>query len=326
MTDRSRPAALAGRPRAAVGCSRSSWSRVVVAVVLWLYGNYTEQHVDGRTSRPASTSSTSRPAFQITGNATSHERSRWRRDRRGPPEHAAGRGRRHRAGDRARHAHRHRPAVARTARPHAATVYVEVIRNVPLLCSSSFGFLAVVLGVFPRIKERVGAARAGRDLEPRDRGAVVRGIGAGCSSVVVLSAVVAGVGRRPLAPPRRRPHRRAAPDRAVGASARSALVVVVGWVAARRSVRRCPSSTGARRPAASRVDPSYFALLFALVDLHREPHRRDRPRARSRRCPAARARRPTPSRSQRLPADVVRRAARRRSASPSRRSATSTST
>ena len=60
------------------------------------------------------------------------------------------------------------------------------------------------------------------------------------------------------------------------------------------------TTPGARRPAtpaASRIDPAYFAVLVALVDLHREPHRRDRPRVDPGRAARARARRPTRSRS-----------------------------
>ena len=122
---------------------------------------------------------------------------------------------------------------------NAARVYVEVIRNLPLLLILMFCYAGLALVAFPRIAERVGARRSRRHLQPRRRAAVVRRRPAGCwrcSWLAIVAAVIThhcavglrtARGRRPAA----------AYGRSVPSSSwppRSA-----GWSSA--SARPCPS-------------------------------------------------------------------------------------
>jgi general L-amino acid transport system permease protein len=143
-----------------------------------------------------------------------------------------------------------------------ATVYVEAIRNVPLPLFVVFGALAVVLGIFPRIQDA---------WEPL--GIMVisnRGIagpwftGSGRLLVVIGLAALAVwwvVAR----------WRRSVSDR-TGAPASSGLwgaaafvaVLAAGWLAFGFGVTM-PEVDGRRTAGGIRIDPSFFAIFFALV-------------------------------------------------------------
>jgi general L-amino acid transport system permease protein len=143
-----------------------------------------------------------------------------------------------------------------------ATVYVEAIRNVPLPLFVVMGSLAIVLGVFPRIEnawEPLGLAVVS------NRGIAVpwfEGSGFGLLALLALAGLAAwGVGR----------WRRSVFDR-TGALPRSGvwglgavvIVLVVGWFASGYT-STVPSVEGRGSAGGIRIDPSFFAILFALV-------------------------------------------------------------
>ena len=143
-----------------------------------------------------------------------------------------------------------------------AAVYVEAVRNVPLALFLVAGLLVVVLGVFPTIQE---AWDLGGLVIVSNRGVAVPWFdGAGYGLLTfALVGVVAG-----LAVAR---WRRSVSDR-TGALARSGLwaggalllVMTIGWFAFGYSWT-LPELDGRRTVGGMRVDPSFFALFFALV-------------------------------------------------------------
>ncbi len=143
-----------------------------------------------------------------------------------------------------------------------AAVYVEAVRNVPLALFLVAGLLVVVLGVFPTIQE---AWNLGGLMIVSNRGVAVPWFdGAGYGLLMfALVGVAAG-----LAVAR---WRRSVSDR-TGALARSGLwagaalllVMTIGWFAFGYSWT-LPELDGRRTVGGMRVDPSFFALFFALV-------------------------------------------------------------
>lgn len=143
-----------------------------------------------------------------------------------------------------------------------AAVYVEAVRNVPLALFLVAGLLVVVLGVFPTIQE---AWDLGGLVIVSNRGVAVPWFdGAGYGLLMfALVGVVTG-----LAVAR---WRRSVSDR-TGALARSGLwaggalllVMTIGWFAFGYSWT-LPELDGRRTVGGMRVDPSFFALFFALV-------------------------------------------------------------
>jgi general L-amino acid transport system permease protein len=143
-----------------------------------------------------------------------------------------------------------------------STTYVEAVRNVPLPLFVIFGALAVVLGIFPRVQE---AWQPLGMMVVSNRGVVVpwfEGSGLLLLALVALALVVAfAVGR----------WRRHVNER-TGALARSGLwgigaavlVLVVGWFAAGLALTM-PDLDGRAVSGGIRVDPSFFAILLALV-------------------------------------------------------------
>lgn len=143
-----------------------------------------------------------------------------------------------------------------------STVYVEAIRNVPLPLFVVMGSLAIVLGVFPRIQdawEPLGM------VVVSNRGIAVpwfEGSGVGLLGLLAVAGLAAWAVAR---------WRRAVFDR-TGSLPRSGLwglgavvvVLVAGWFAFGYSAT-VPSVDGRRSAGGIRVDPSFFAILFALV-------------------------------------------------------------
>jgi general L-amino acid transport system permease protein len=143
-----------------------------------------------------------------------------------------------------------------------ATVYVEAIRNVPLPLFVVFGALAVVLGVFPRIQE---AWEPLGIMVISNRGVAVPWF-EGSARGLILFALIGMLGAWMVAR-----WRRSVSDR-TGNTANSGLwglavllgVIVIGWFAFGYS-GTLPEIDGRRTVGGIRVDPSFFAIFFALV-------------------------------------------------------------
>lgn len=143
-----------------------------------------------------------------------------------------------------------------------AGAYVEAIRNVPLPLFVIMGSLAIVLGVFPRIQD---AWEPGGVVVVSNRGIAVPWFTGSALALVALLLVAAGtwwlVGR----------WRRAVFDR-TGTPPRTGwwggiaavVVVVAGWLVLGLEAT-APDVVGRQTAGGIRIDPSYFAILFALV-------------------------------------------------------------
>lgn len=144
-----------------------------------------------------------------------------------------------------------------------ATVYVEAVRNVPLALFLVAGLLVVVLGVFPTIQDAwsiPGIAIIS------NRGIAVPWFAGGSGlGLVVLFFVGVGVAWG-LAK-----WRESVSDR-TGAATRAGLwsiggflvVFIGGWFVLGYSMTT-PELAGRQTEGGIRIDPSFFALLFALV-------------------------------------------------------------
>jgi general L-amino acid transport system permease protein len=143
-----------------------------------------------------------------------------------------------------------------------AFAYVEAVRNVPLPLFVVMGALAIVLGVFPRIQdawEPLGL------LVVSNRGIAVpwfEGSGIGLLALIAAGGLAAWLAGR---------WRRGAFDR-TGAQPRTGMygvaafvvVVAIGWAVLGYGAT-LPSVDGRASRGGIRVDPSFFAILFALV-------------------------------------------------------------
>lgn len=144
-----------------------------------------------------------------------------------------------------------------------AAAYVEAVRNIPLYIFLLYGNLVLVLGVFPRIENA---------WEPFGLAVIsVRGLavpwyedggGWGIVSLLVIALVAGWLVSR---------WRHSVADR-TGQLARGGLwsgvvvvaILVIGFLALGYSVTT-PTVEGRRTAGGIRIDPSFFALLFALV-------------------------------------------------------------
>ena len=143
-----------------------------------------------------------------------------------------------------------------------STVYVEAVRNVPLPLFVIFGALAVVLGIFPRIQdawEPVGLmVISNRGIAvPWFEGSALRLLG-----IVALAVVVAVV----VARWRRHVNERtgALPRSGLWGIGAAMLVLAVGWFVSGLELTM-PEVDGRATSGGIRVDPSFFAILLALV-------------------------------------------------------------
>ena len=143
------------------------------------------------------------------------------------------------------------------------TVYVEVIRNLPLLVLMTFTFLGVVLQVLPRIES---AWDLGGLVIFSNRGIRVPWY-ADVSGLSLMAVLAIGlIGWWVIARWRQRV------SEATGATARSGLIgggvfllaLVLGWIVLGPTVT-LPEVDGRQIAGGLRVDPSYFAVLVALV-------------------------------------------------------------
>ena len=143
-----------------------------------------------------------------------------------------------------------------------ATVYVEAIRNVPLPLFVVFGALAVVLGIFPRIQEAWEPAGLMIISNRGIAGPWFTGSGRWLVVIGLIGTAAWWAAAR---------WRRSVSDR-TGAPANSglwgvaafALVVAIGWLALGFGVT-VPEVDGRRTTGGIRIDPSFFAIFFALV-------------------------------------------------------------
>jgi general L-amino acid transport system permease protein len=141
-------------------------------------------------------------------------------------------------------------------------VFVEAVRNVPLALFVVAGLLVVVLGVFPTIQD---AWQVGGLAIISNRGVAVPwfiGSGYGLLLIGALGAFAAWLVAR---------WRSSVSDR-TGALPRSGLwgagaflaVFLIGWIALGYAWT-LPALDGRQTAGGIRIDPSFFALFFALV-------------------------------------------------------------
>jgi len=144
-----------------------------------------------------------------------------------------------------------------------ATVYVESLRNVPLLVIMTFCFLGIVLQLFPRIED---AWNIGGLIIVSNRGVSLVWF-EGTTLAPLLGFFLLGlVGWWLIARWRRRVFERTgAPTRAglLGLSF-LILVMVTGWFVLGATITT-PEVADRAVAGGIRVDPSYFAVLVALV-------------------------------------------------------------
>jgi general L-amino acid transport system permease protein len=234
---------------------------LVVAVVVWLYGNYLDNTAEQNI--PTDLGFLDNPAnFQITGNGLSAN---------APIRDALWEGvlntlRVSVAGIVAATILGTLVGIARLSRnwivSKLATVFVEAVRNVPLALFVVAGLLVVVLGVFPTIQD---AWQVGGLAIISNRGVAVPwfiGAGYGLLLIGVLGALAAWLVAR---------WRSSVSDR-TGALPRSGLwgagaflvVFLIGWIALGYEWT-LPTLDGRQTVGGIRIDPSFFALFFALV-------------------------------------------------------------
>lgn len=143
-----------------------------------------------------------------------------------------------------------------------AAVYVEVMRNLPLLVIMTFAFLGLILQVMPRIEDAWQIA----GLVFSNRGVGVPWY-SNASGAALLAVVAFGVlGWWLLAKWRNSVFER------TGQPARAGIIgggfflvtIVVGWIVLGAELT-LPTVDGRQIAGGIRVDPSYFAILVALV-------------------------------------------------------------
>lgn len=234
---------------------------IVVAIVVWLYGNYIEN--SQRLNVPTDLDFLDNPAqFQITGNSLSQN---------APIRQALYEGflntlRVSVAGIVAATVLGTLIGIARLSKNWVvrslATAYVEAVRNIPLALFLIMGLLAIVLGIFPLITDAWDVLGL---MVVSNRGIAVPwyiGSGYGLMALTLVGLAVAWVIVR---------WRRSVSDR-TGDLPRSGLwgggglvaVIAVGWLAFGYAATT-PEVVGRATQGGIRIDPSFFALFFALV-------------------------------------------------------------
>ena len=234
---------------------------VAAAILIWLYGNYTSN--SSRQNVPVNFDFLDNPAqFEITDNPMSQ---------RAPVSEALYQGflntlRVSVAAIIAATVLGTLVGIARLSRNwlvrKIATVYVEAVRNIPLLLFVIFANIVVVLGVFPTIQEAWQPLGLMVISNRGIAGPWFVGAGAGLLVIGAVGIILAWAVAR---------WRRAVSDR-TGALPRSGLwaagvlvlVGAVGWFALDYSLT-LPEVDVRRSVGGIRIDPSFFALFFALV-------------------------------------------------------------
>jgi general L-amino acid transport system permease protein len=234
----------------------------VAALIWWLYGNYTENA--SRQNIPTNFDFLDNPAnFQITGNSLSQS---------APVREALKEGlintlRVSVAGIVLATILGTLIGIARLSHnwivKKIATVYVEAVRNVPLALFLVAGLLVVVFGVLPTIQD---AWRFAGIAIISNRGIAIPWFEGGSGIGLVLLALISVAVGWGLAK-----WRESVADR-TGVHARAGqwglggffVVLVGGWFILGYSVT-LPELAGRQTEGGIRIDPSFFALLFALV-------------------------------------------------------------
>jgi general L-amino acid transport system permease protein len=234
---------------------------LVVALVMWLYGNYVDNAAEQNI--PTDFGFLDNPAnFKITGNELSTN---------APVRDAIYQGllntlRISLAGVVAATILGTIIGIARLSKnwivSKLAAVYVEAVRNIPLALFVVSGLLIVVLGVFPTIQE---AWNVGGLMIISNRGVAVPWFTGSGRGLLVIGAVAAAAAWATAR------WRSSVSDR-TGALPRSGLwgggaflaVAVVGWFLFGYAWT-LPELDGRQTAGGIRVDPSFFALFFALV-------------------------------------------------------------
>ncbi len=234
---------------------------IVVAIVTWLYGNYTENA--SQQNIPTNFDFLDNPAsFQITGNPLSQS---------APVRDALVEGllntlRIAVVGIIAATVLGTVIGIARLSTNwivrKLATVYVEAVRNIPLALFLTASFLVVVLGVFPQITDAWDLA--GLTIVSNRGVAVAWFEGSGFGLLLILGA--GALAWFAVAKWRGRVADRtgALPRSGLWGFAALVLVFAVGWMVFGYSTT-LPSVEGRGTVGGIRVDPSFFALLLALT-------------------------------------------------------------
>lgn len=143
-----------------------------------------------------------------------------------------------------------------------SAVYVEVIRNLPLLVIMTFTFLGLILQVMPTIQE----AWVVSWLVVSNRGVGVPWYQNASGAALLAVLLVGIVGWWLIARWRQSvSERTGAPSRAgLMGGAFFVLTLIVGWVALGAELT-LPSVDGRQIAGGIRIDPSFFSVLVALV-------------------------------------------------------------
>jgi general L-amino acid transport system permease protein len=234
---------------------------IVVAIVIWLYGNYTENA--SRQNIPTSLDFLDNPAaFQITGNALSQS---------APVRDALVQGllntlRVSIVGIVAATVLGTLIGIGRLSSNwivrKLATVYVEAVRNIPLALFLTASVLVVVLGVFPQIGD--AWELAGLAVISNRGVAVAWYDGSGIGLLVILGAGLLAWFLVAKWRGRVADRTGALPRSGLWGGAALLLVVGAGWALFGYSYT-LPAVDGRGTVGGIRVDPSFFALFLALT-------------------------------------------------------------
>ncbi len=234
---------------------------IVLAVVAWLFNNYVEN--SRRLNIPTNFNFLDNPAqFQITGNSLSQN---------APIRQALYEGflntlRVSVAGILAATVLGTLIGIGRLSKNWVvrtmATAYVEAVRNIPLALFLVIGLLAIVLGIFPAITDAWDVVGL---MVISNRGIAVPWY-SGSGYGLWLLGLVGLVGAWAVARWRRGVSERtgALPRSGLWGAGAFVAIFAIGWLAFGYSMTT-PEVVGRATSGGIRVDPSFFALFFALV-------------------------------------------------------------